>query len=190
MMTRAARTLAIVAALATAASTAAAQDVLPSSTIQATFRGVAPAGCRLDAPTAPSTSNATVGGLAPGSAEIAFNPLVGDDSAPLGASVRLVLPAICNQAHTLSLTSVNGGLKNAAGPPPSGPFRAVLPYNVVVTWAGEDQSFASGQGATLMNIGDAVSDVVTVTIQLPAGGAPLTAGTYSDELVLELGVAG
>lgn len=182
--------LAAVTALTALGGAAAAQSGPGTATIQATFRGAAAAGCRLSTPTAPTSDNVQISALAPGSADIAINQLVGDDGAALGATVVLELPAVCNQAHTLNLTSLHGGLLGDGPEVTSGPFRSRLPYSVTVAWAGGQQSFLTEDGSLSFALGEAAAGPVTVTIQIPSGGAPLAAGAYSDELVLELGVAG
>lgn len=169
---------------------ALAQTVEDSATIQATFRGAAEPACRLNTPTAPTARNIQVAALAPGSADISISQLVGDDGAPLGATVVLVVPAVCNQAHTLNLSSLNGGLLGDGPALTGGPFRSRLPYSVTVAWAGGQQSFVTQDDALSFAIGDAATGSVTVTIEIPPGGAPLAAGAYSDEIVLELGAAG
>lgn len=183
-------TAAMLAGVMAAAGPAAAQSEPTQASIQAMFRGAAPAGCRLSTPNAPTTDNAQVAALAPGSADIAINQLVDAAGAPIGATIVLVLPAVCNQAHTLNLSSLHGGLLGDGGAAAGGPFRSELPYTVTVAWAGNQQSFLTTDGAMAFALGEASTGVVTVTIQIPAGGAPLVAGAYSDELVLELGVAG
>lgn len=169
---------------------AMAQTVDGSATIQATFRGGAEPACRLNTPTAPTAQNVQIGGLAPGSADISISQLVGDDGAPLAATVVLVVPAVCNQAHTLNLSSLNGGLLGDGPELTGGPFRSRLPYSVTVAWAGGQQSFVTQDDALSFAVGDAAVGSVTVTIEIPPGGAPLAAGAYSDEIVLELGAAG
>lgn len=175
--------------LLSTAGGAAAQDPFPVES-QATFQGSAPAACLLSTPSATTTDNAVVGGLAPGSADISISQLVGDDGLPVGATIVLVLPALCNQAHVLDLASVRGGMRSDGPEVTTGPFRSTLPYQVQVDWAGGTQSYQSDDDALSVSVDDAAAGVITFTIQIPAGGAPLAAGAYSDELVLELGVAG
>lgn len=182
--------LGLAAATVGSGGAAAAQSTDGSAQVQATFRGLAAPGCRLSTPIASTAQNVDVGALAPGSADIAISQLVGDDGSSLGATVVLVLPAICNQAHTLTLASLNGGLLGDGPALTSGPFRSNLPYSVSVNWAGDVRSFVTDSESLAMPVGDAATGSVTVTIQIPPGGAPLAAGVYSDELVLELGAAG
>lgn len=180
----------VLGALAASAGTAAAQSNEDTATIQATFRGDAPAGCLMSVPTAPTSDNAQVGSLSPGSADIAISQMVDQNASPLGATIVLLLPAVCNQAHTLSLSSLNGGLLGDGTQPAGGPFRSLLPYSVTVSWAGGEQLLLTPDQNLSVAFGDAAAGVVTVTIQIPQGGAPLVAGAYTDEIVLELGAAG
>ena len=187
------RTLLALAALTGAvafAGAAAAQTPENTATIQTTFRGQVDPACLLSIPSSPTSENAQLGAAGPGSADISIGQLAGDDGASLGATIVLVLPAVCNQAHTLNLASLNGGLLGDGPAPTGGPFRSNLPYSVTVAWAGGEQSFLTEDDALSFAVGDAAVGSVTVTIQIPPGGAPLAAGAYSDELILELGAAG
>lgn len=180
--------LAATALLVLAAGSAQAQTV--TTPRQLAFNGDAPAGCLMQAPLSPSSDNASVTASAPGSADIVIGQLVGDDGVSVGTTVVLSVPAACNQAHTVSLSSVNGGLINADGTPASGPFRAILPYAVAISWGSGSETYESGDPAATIAYGDAATGSVTVTIQIPEGGAPLVAGSYSDQLILELAAAG
>ena len=188
-MTRAPGILVLVAGAAGLAATAQAQTISPA-TQQMSFTGEAPPGCLMEAPTSPTSDNASVTAASPGSADIVIGQLVGDDAVPVGATVILSLPAACNQAHTLSLASQNGGLANDDSSTAAGGFRSLVPYSVALDWAGGAQTYQSGDPALEVPLGDAAAGAVTVTIAIPAGGQPLTAGTYSDQLVLELAAAG
>lgn len=180
--------LAIGAILALAAGAAQAQSVTPAQ--QLAFNGVALPGCVMQTPSAPTSDNASVTSSAPGAADIIISQLVGEDGVPVGATVILTLPASCNQAHSLTLGSQNGGLINVDGTPVGGPFRAILPYVVAIGWGASSETYGSGDPEVTISSGDAATGSVTVTIEIPAGGAPLVAGAYSDQLVLELAAAG
>jgi len=182
--------LGLLAGTSAVAGAAAAQTPESTATIQATFRGGVDPACRMNIPTSPTADNAQIGATGPGSADIAITQLAGDDGASLGATIVLILPALCNQAHTLSLASQNGGLQGDGPPITGGPFRSNLPYSVTVDWADTAQTYGTGDEALSVSVGDAAVGSVTVTIQIPPGGAPLAAGVYSDELILELGAAG
>ena len=185
------RPLLLAAVFAAAPWAAQAQSAVQGAdTSQISFRGDVAAGCLLATPAAPSGDNVIVGSLGPGTADIAISQLVDEDGAPLGATVILTLPAICNQAHSLNLLSLNGGLAGDGPEATGGPFRSNLPYQVTVSWGGVQQVFESTDGLLNVEFGQALAGPITITIQIPAGGAPLVAGAYADELVLELGVAG
>lgn len=179
-----------VACLGLIGSQAAAQTDVGAGTRQATFQGSAPAGCRMSAASAPTSNNAQVTALSAGSADIAIAQLVGDDGTAQAATIVLTLPAVCNQAHTLTLDSLRGALASDGPELTGGPFRNRLPYSVTVSWAGGLQSYSSQDDTLTLSVPNAATGLVTITIQIPSGGAPLAAGAYSDQLVLELGAAG
>lgn len=176
-------------ALGSTAAPAAAQVVDGATTLQATFRGGADPACRLSTPAASGAQNISVEGLSNGTADLTISQLVGEAGASLGATIVLEVPAVCNQAHVITVTSRNGGLTTEGGPV-SGPFRASLPYGVTVGWAGQQRTLNTEAGQVSVELPDAATGSVTVVIEVPSGGAPLVAGAYSDELILELGVAG
>lgn len=156
----------------------------------ARFEGHVNGACRMGAPTAVSTDNVTVGALSTGSAEFTIDQLVGPDGIPLAAQVVVNIPAICTQAHVLSVSSLNDGLSTPQPVAPGSPFRNVLDYSVNVLWAGQSNDFTASGSDLAAPIPDAAQGDVTVTISLPGGGDPAVAGIYSDEIILQLGVAG
>lgn len=157
---------------------------------QLSYRGDVAAGCILSAPTIGASTNATAQNASGGSADVVITRLAGDDGVPEGAEVSLVLQAACNQSHTLNLESLLGGLTNGQPAPANGQFRTVLPYQVTLSWAGTTQTFRSDDPALAAAIASAARGSLTVSITIPSGGSPLVAGSYADQLVLELGVAG
>lgn len=187
-MTRHTHIMVGAALLALAAAGSAQAQTIPNR--QIAFNGEAAPGCIMQSPTSPSADNASVTSPSPGAADIVIGRLVGDDGVSVGATVILTLPAACNQAHRLSLASLNGGLANVDGTPVGGPFRSLLPYTVAVNWGSGAQTYDSGTPGVTLSSGDAAAGSVTVIIEIPAGGAPLVAGAYSDQLVLELAAAG
>lgn len=170
------------------AGSAFAQALPTQDSEQVTFQGTAPAGCLIAAAEATFVGNATISNLGPGTADIAITQLVDENGEPVGAEIILTLPATCNQSHTLSLSSQNGALFNPDGAP-GGPFRNALPYTVTVAWAGQSQTVSSDAGGLVVSYGDAGAGSVVITIRIPSGGDPLTAGAYADQLIFELGAA-
>lgn len=176
------------AAAVLAAGAAHAADPLAEQT--ARLEGHVEGACRMGAPTAVSTSNATAGALTTGSAEFTIDQLVGPDGIPLAANFVVSIPAICTQAHVLTVSSLNDGLRTPEPTPSGSQFRSVLDYSVNVGWAGQSNNFTASGADLAAPIPDAARGDVTVTISLPGGGDPAVAGIYSDEIILQLGVAG
>ena len=181
---------AVLAASALTGASASAQiaPVLPVPA-EFGFSGEVTAGCLMSTPTAPTLNNASASSLTPGSADILVTQMVGDDGVPVGAVIILDLPSICNQAHTLSLSSLSGGMINPEAGGDTGSFRGALPYTVQVNWGGVVQTYQTGDPVLSLPVGNASTGQVVLTIQIPAGGAPLVAGVYSDQLGHELGAA-
>lgn len=166
-----------------------AQEVLTQAN-QLTYSGLVQPGCIMAVATTQSAQNAIMTSPTPGAADVVVTQLVGDDAVPVGAQITLSMEAACNQAHILRVSSQNGSLINSASSGIVGPFRNSLPYSIVVTWANAPQGFESVDALQAQSVNDAARGAITVMIQIPAGGVPMVAGSYSDQLVLELGVAG
>lgn len=166
-----------------------AQEVLTQAN-QLTYNGLVQPGCIMAVATTQSAQNASMTSPAPGAADVVVTQLVGDDAVPVGAQITLTMEAACNQAHILRVSSQNGALVNSASSGAVGPFRDDLPYSIVVAWANAPLSFGSADGLQTQSVNDAARGSITLMIQVPAGGSPMVAGSYSDQLVLELGVAG
>ena len=179
----------VISAACTTAGVVSAQEATQQN--QMVYSGQVLPGCIMAAPTVPSAQNATATSLSAGSADINVTQLVGDDGVPIGAQLVLSLDSACNQAHVLSIASQNGALINdvSTGDPGTS-FRNTLPYAVSLSWSGQTQTLDSSDGSLSLPVGVAARGSVTVIIQIPAGGAPMVAGSYSDQLVLELGIAG
>ena len=167
-----------------------AQAQQAPATAQAAFRGAALPGCRMSTPAAEAIQNAVLSNAAPGSADVGISQLVGEDGAVFGATVVLSIPVVCNQAHTLVLSSLRGGLRTGQPGAENGVFRSVVPYRIRIEWSGAASDFNSEDGDAVLAVDDAAQGALNVVIDIPAGGAPLVAGAYSDELVLALSAAG
>ncbi len=170
----------------------AAAQVIPTNGAQQplNLEGRVNGVCKLFQPQTVSASNASVDALSATSAEVRIDSIVDSNGVPQAASVVIVIPAICTQAHTLSMSSANAGLRTAESAVPGSGFRSVLDYTVDVDWAGSTQSFESSGGDLVAPIPDAAVGDMTVTIDFPGGGEPAVAGDYSDQIIVELGVAG
>lgn len=157
--------------------------------------GVAPSACVISPPTSTSGVNSSFLLIGPQAAQINITQLVDQTTAePMSATINLALPIICNTAHTLTVTTANGGLAriggNARNANVTNGFRELLPYQVNAVWAGHS---VNGGSQTLTPVSIAVADgaagQLSLTIAVPAGGAPLVAGNYADSIVVQLQVA-
>jgi spore coat protein U-like protein len=113
-------------------------------------------------------------------------------SEPRETSVELTLPVICNSPHRLVLRSSNGGLLRAGAVErdTQGGFAEFLPYQITADWADQQTGGASNAG-TPLTIGSAGGRAgqMLVSLKVPGGGTPMVAGTYSDDIIIELQVA-
>jgi hypothetical protein len=157
--------------------------------------GTAPSACVIAAPTGVTGANASFVLTGSQAAQINITQMVDPSTAePLAVSINLALPIICNSAHSLVVTASNGGLTRIGGiagnTSLAGGFREFLPYQVNAVWAGQSVT-ADTQSRTPVNIkvSDGSAGQLSLSIVVPAGGAPLVAGNYSDSLVIQLQVA-
>jgi hypothetical protein len=192
------RTLIALLALAALPAAASAQTV-ENGRGRLDLSGTAPSACIISAPTSVTGSNASLQESGPQTAQITIGQLADPTTAePKAASINLALPIICNTAHTLTVTSANGGLVRVGGNASNvtNGFREFLPYQVDVLWAGRSatwsgRSVAGGGADRAANVpvGDGAAGQLSLTIAVPPGGAPLIAGAYADSVVIQLQVA-
>jgi len=154
--------------------------------------GIAPSACLISGAARGSGTNAVLGTATARQADIRILELVDPLSSQARAtSISLILPIICNVGHRVVVRTVNGGLtrSNQAGGDQATPgFRSSIPYSVNARWAGVTVTGASQSPVNLV-APDAAAGELGIDINIPGGGDPLIAGTYSDQLVVELRVA-
>jgi hypothetical protein len=184
----------ILSALALAPAVVSAQTVNTGQG-RLDMSGTAPSACVISAPSSVTGANATFQLTGPQAAQIDITELVDQNTAqPRAATISLALPVICNGAHSLVVTTANGGLVRIGGnlgnANVNGGFREILPYQLSADWAGHSTS-GDSHSRTPVNIavGDGAAGQLSLTIAIPPGGAPLVAGTYADSLVIQLQVA-
>ena len=182
--------IAFAAALLALPATAMAQEA-PQARGEIIVSGIAPSACLVRGAARGTGSNAVLGTATDRQADIQILQLVDPETSVARAtSMSLSLPIVCNVGHRIILRAQNGGLtrSNAAGGSQATPgFRETVPYELSASWAGV--STTSGSGSTVdLAAPDAAAGDLTVDIDIPGGGAPLVAGTYSDLLVVELRV--
>lgn len=153
--------------------------------------GVSPSACLITAAPTTGGANAIFTQTAQSSAEVRIanlvNPQTGQAQA---ATINLALPVVCNTSHQLILRTANGGLSRSGDPAPAAGFRELVPYTVNASWAGLAASGGSQdtQPITLIAPNGAAGSL-SVNISVPAGGLPLVAGDYNDNIVIELRTA-
>ena len=116
-------------------------------------------------------------------------------------AIRVRGQASCNTTHTITLTSVNGGLANAsaANPPPG--FQASRRMIYDANWTGELTWgivgwTPTGPGATRPMITSARHLPESTTFDVRLGllrdgtAGPMVAGSYSDNLIITISIPG
>jgi hypothetical protein len=181
--------------LAVAAPSLAAAQTLDSGGGRLDIEGTAPSACVISAPAGAAGANATFQATGARSAQVSITQMVDPQTAvPRATTINLDLPVICNTAHHLVVRTANGGLlrvgASGATQATVNGFREFLPYQVTAAWSGQTVTGGSQTG-TPVNITavDGAAGQVSLTIDVPAGGAPMVAGAYADSLVIELQVA-
>jgi hypothetical protein len=177
-------------ALALPSAAMAQIDNIPEQRLE--VLGEALPACVIRTPSATSGNNATFTPVSGTTGEIQIVEFVNPSNAqPRAASINVALPVICNSPHQLVLRSTNGGLRReGSGGGNQGPFAEFKPYTIAADWAGNSLNVASDAGgAVTISSPFARAGDVSVSIDVEGGGAPLVAGTYSDEIVVEFTAA-
>jgi opacity protein-like surface antigen len=175
----------VVAALLAAVLAPAAAAPVAAQPIQVI--GGVPVRCKISPPAAGASDNAS---FAPGSngGELQLTRFVDPGTALTHASEGTILFSItCTGAYALTVTS-QGGLSNQNAGSPSGGFATHVNYTLSAIWAGATKSVETSGSAVTLDLsqsGDQSGDL-SIGISLPAGKGPLTAGTYTDEIVIQL----
>ncbi|MBB4098700.1 hypothetical protein [Sphingomonas kyeonggiensis] len=180
------------AALALLPASALAQNQPQPVTAHLDIIGEAPAACLMKSPAGASGNNASFDPVSAGTGRIRIDQLASlTDATPLAAAIRVELPVICNAPHRIILRSGNGGLRRE-GPAVASvaPFRQLLPYRLGIRWGADQTDRSTDDGAPIViDAGGPRSGDLAVLFTLTSGGAPLVAGNYTDEIVLEVQVA-
>ncbi|HEY5712499.1 MAG TPA: hypothetical protein VIT38_11445 [Allosphingosinicella sp.] len=181
----------IAAALLGAPALAAAQTTVDPSRGRLEILGTAPSACLIRTPAAASGSNATFQPTGGSTGEIRISRMVDATTAQsLGASIDLVIPVICNSPHRVVVRSSNGGLRRIGRPVAPGRFRDLLPYEVNTVWGDSQQALSSEAGTPVLIVAStARAGQLSLSLHVAAGGQPLVAGIYGDQIVLELTAA-
>ena len=132
----------------------------------------------------------TLGSASASQANLVINQLVDPATAQLKpASISLSLNGICNNTHTFSIQSNEGGLQTSNGATPG--FSNHVDYSASVLWGGSSSSLqtsgAAGQSSPIAVVPGAFAGTLQLQVTVGAGGAnglPLLAGTYSDNITI------
>ena len=156
-------------------------------------QGNAPRFCAVGTPTLSTTVSNNVRNLAGG--VVTIDTLADPNTLTTrAAEFGILLDAVCNYAHRLTITSENNGLWRdpVAGSVPAG-FAGAIPYEARVDWAG-DQTILRAEAearreqaetalVSLPNAGSMLIDVaITAGATNKATNTPLLAGTYRDTI--------
>jgi hypothetical protein len=151
------------------------------------FAGEATRACLIGKPEATGGFNATLSGASEGTSTIEIGQLVSPiDASPLASSINLGFQVICNHAHSVSVRSGGRGLQLQQGAPASGAFATTVDYTFGMSWSGQSRQANASTGQLQINAPDGAAGMLSVSIETPASGRPLVAGTYSDSVIVEL----
>lgn len=188
------RTLSI---MLVAAGFTCAAHAAPDDQEVLTMEGSVADTCSLGTPSVSASSNANLA-----SSVVTFSALADETTAVFtggGSTIQLSFDGMCNYAHDVSIQSTNGWLINADNTqiaPGSGNFNETVGYTPTVQWHTELASFNATAGTagqkTSKSIPGAFAGTVGLQINLVGvsdPSAPMLAGTYTDDLVLQLGAA-
>jgi hypothetical protein len=185
------RTLIVSAALLVPAM-ASAQQVADLSQGRLEIQGTANPACVIRGPTAAVGNNMRFDPAGPSAGQIGITNFVDQNAVSRGGTINIALPVICNSAHRVVVRSANGGLRRqgAAVAVQGNQFAQSFPYQVTTQWGGQNGQLTTDQGGTLtINTSEARAGQLGLQISVAAGGRPLVAGTYSDQIVVELQAA-
>jgi hypothetical protein len=180
----------LLAAFAVATSAVAAPDQNPSQPL--TVKGDVPVRCKMSPPVSGGSGTNTTFAQNSSGGEIDLTALVDANTAKtLAAQETIQFPIICTGAHTLTVTTQHGGLVNQNVAAPAGGFAVHADYTLNATWAGTTRSLTTSgaQAALDLSQSDAAGGELTIGFSLLGGVGPLQAGTYSDEIVVQLNAA-
>lgn len=155
--------------------------------------GDAPRFCAVGTPTLSTTVNNNIRSLTGG--VVTIDTLADPTTLTTrAAQFGILLDAVCNYAHRLTITSENNGLWRdpVAGVTPAG-FAGAIPYRATVDWAGDEtildaeaesrREQAETALVSLPYAGNVLIDVaITAGATNKATNTPLLAGTYRDTI--------
>lgn len=154
------------------------------------IRGTAPRVCQMPDPTAVNSGNASVQSMT-----ITVNDLVNQQDSTIQAWQASLNYAgvMCNYSATISLRSLNGGMK-IVGPavqPVGGTFLTQVNYTATAKWGNLadltlDTAAKGTDPVSLQSPGPNKADLL-INLQAPASATPLVEGQFQDTLIIKVG---
>ena len=186
-----ARRTAFAAAAASLLPAVAAAQLVEPAPGRLEIVGLAPNACVVRTPPAASGDNMTFQPQGSAAGQITITETVDSAARPRGGSLNLVVPIVCNSPHRVVLTSRSGGMRRTGQPVAQpGPFAELLPYSVNAMWGPSTSELLTSERSRLViDSAGARAGGLSLSFAIAPGGQPLVAGTYSDEIVLELQAA-
>jgi hypothetical protein len=162
-----------------------------SSSVEIQMSGYAQPVCKLPGGTQSSASNATYS-----NGMLTISNLLDPNTANVkAASVKITFPDVmCNYKATISIASMNGGLKSdGVTPDLTGTFLNVVPYKIEGTWGGLAlpvlDTASAGVTPVTKNASGANRGTLELTVSTADGNTPVVEGQMNDRIVLKVGSA-
>jgi hypothetical protein len=148
--------------------------------------GTVPSVCKMDAPHSSGAGDVQFTVSSNDAAELNFQALANPTTAVAqAAQVSVSFPVICTGAHSLTVSSTNGGLTNPAQAVAG--FATRVDYALTAQWATDQKQFQTAGAPTSLNLteSDGVAGDLTVAIAIANGALPLVSGPYTDQVVVQ-----
>jgi hypothetical protein len=180
----------LIASVALLTPAALAAQVVEPSQGRLEILGTSRPACVIGAAPSVAGNNMTFQPLSNVSGQVRITEFVDSNAVSRGGSIDVILPVICNSAHRIVVRSGRGGLRRVGAPVARpGPFAEFLPYQVNTAWGNQQAGLTTDQGTLIINAAEARAGQVALSIAVARGGRPLVAGTYEDQIVVELQAA-
>jgi hypothetical protein len=180
------RTLSFAALVSLAgAGVAFAQDQT-DVTDRLSINGTAPSVCQMNAPQSSGGTNVQFSVSSSNAGQVDFQALANPQTAVAQPStVSVSFPVTCTGAHSLTVSSSNGGMTNPA--PGAQGFSTRVDYALTAQWNGDTRQFQTvGSPASLsLTESDGATGNLTVAISVAGGGQPLVSGAYTDQVTVQ-----
>ena len=179
----------IAAVLLLVPAAASAQSVIDPRPGRLEILGTARPACVMGSPGTAVGTNMAFEPASAGSGQLRIVDFVDGNAVSRGGSIEILFPMICNSAHRVVVRSGAGALRRLGAAVQPGPFAEFHAYRLRSQWGGQEADAESSAGPLVIDSGEARAGQMTLSVELPAGGRPLVAGPYADEIIVELQAA-